>query len=125
MTGRVLVVDDEPTMRDLLETTLSEEGYEVRTAANGREALQVDAAWRPDLVVLDLMMPVMDGWAFLAERARSSAQAPVLVVSAVRGQGRPLGADVADFFAKPFDIERLLRRVSELVPDRGAEPSLS
>ena len=66
---RVLVVDDDASIRELLSTALEEDGYEVVPAVNGQDALAVCERWRPDVIVLDLMMPVMDGWTF-AKRLR-------------------------------------------------------
>ena len=64
---RVLVVDDDPTMRDFLTQALGYDGFDVRTAADGWEVLGILAAWRPLVILLDLMMPVLDGWGFRAE----------------------------------------------------------
>jgi CheY-like chemotaxis protein len=72
--GRVLVVDDDELIRDTLATALADEGYAVRVAADGRAALDSLHEWRPDLIVLDLMMPEMDGYAFrAAQRAEANA----------------------------------------------------
>ena len=66
---RVLVVDDDASIRELLSTALEDDGYEVVPAINGADALSVCERWRPDVIVLDLMMPIMDGWTF-AKRLR-------------------------------------------------------
>ena len=65
---RVLVVDDDLSIQGFLAEALADEGYGVRTAANGREALAILREWRPDLILLDLMMPEMDGWEFRGEQ---------------------------------------------------------
>ena len=80
---RVLVVDDDPDILDALSEILEVEGYDVQRARNGREALQRLEQAMPDLVLLDLMMPVMDGWAFARSRARG-ARPPIIVLSADR-----------------------------------------
>src|SRR5687767_2508159 len=85
MTGqRVLVVDDDPSLREILHTALTDEGYEAQTATDGNHALATLRIWRPDLIVLDLMMPGMSGWSFrralLADA--SLASIPVVVVTA-------------------------------------------
>jgi CheY-like chemotaxis protein len=80
----VLVVDDDPAIRAFVSELLVDEGYEVRAATNGRDALTVLASWRPDVILLDLMMPEMDGWAFLATQQRHLELVciPVIVMSA-------------------------------------------
>ena len=113
----ILVVDDDPVLRDVVSWALEGEGYGVETAANGREALDKVRRDPPDAIVLDLVMPTMDGWGFLATQRMSSAEcrAPVLAMSAVGGRylARELGA--TDFLAKPFDVDDLLRRVDSLL----------
>ncbi len=107
---RVLVIDDEPDLRALYSVNLSEAGHEVLTAANGAEGLGVVAREHPDVILVDLMMPVMDGYEFLQRLRRlpEHAHTPAVVVSAVAtgGYSRKLGA--SGFVAKPFDAEALL-----------------
>jgi CheY-like chemotaxis protein len=114
---RVLIVEDDEAIASLVRQALLDEGgYEVRRAGDGVEALEVLSGWRPDVIVLDLMMPRMDGWRFRAEQRRLAiaADVPVLVASASR---RVEGLD-EDFAAavirKPFDLDELIRRVEEL-----------
>lgn len=120
---RVLVVDDERDIRDLLAAALAEEGYAVRVACDGAQALDVAHEARPDVVLLDLMMPGMDGWAFL--RARRDiphlADVPVLVLSAVAGTGFGSGRelDVAGSFAKPFDLDTLVDAVARAADEQS------
>jgi CheY-like chemotaxis protein len=104
---RVLVVDDDADIRETLSEVLSIAGYDVTPAANGREALERLRAAPHDLVVLDLMMPVMTGWEFREEQLRdaSIAAVPVIVVSAARAP-RPLTA--AATLPKPFDLQEIL-----------------
>jgi len=108
------VVDDDPDIRELLVSVLTDDGYEAAAARDGREALATLERWPADVVVLDLMMPVMDGWTF-AERMREKWSIPIIVLSAatdlLRHGGR-LGA--ADIVPKPFDIETLLPRIARI-----------
>ena len=80
----VLIVDDDPGIRRMMSLVLAGEGYDVRTAENGRQALDLLASWRPAVILLDLMMPVMDGWTFLAAQQADPilASIPVIVMSA-------------------------------------------
>lgn len=112
--ARVLVVEDEESIGEVLVDVLGDEGYEVRRARNGREALEVLKRWMPTLIVLDLMMPVMDGWTFREEQQRQPtiANVPVIVISGAHEvdiKGRALGAVAA--IEKPFDIDNLLTTV--------------
>lgn len=105
--GQVLVVDDEPSIREALAGILEEEGYSVTTAANGQEALAMVRARRPRVILLDLMMPVMNGWE-LTERLREDPalrSIPVCVLSAYADRA-PAG--VAAVLRKPLEIEWLL-----------------
>ena len=115
---RVLVVDDDPGIQGFLAEALADEGYGVRTAANGREALAVLQEWWPDLILLDLMMPEMDGWAFRGEQRAMPgvADVPVIVLSAARdldAKTRELAP--AQVFSKPFDLEALLATIERLI----------
>jgi two-component system response regulator MprA len=108
----VLVVDDQEVIRDTLQTALDDEGFTVECAANGREALDILARWDPCVILLDLMMPVMDGWAFCEEQRRSGDRTPVVLLSAAGGldeQARVLCA--AAFIAKPFDIDHVISAI--------------
>jgi two-component system response regulator MprA len=117
--GRVLVVDDDALIRDTLATALGDEGYAVRVAGDGRAALDSLGKWRPDVIVLDLMMPVMDGPSFRAAQrsAREVAQIPVIVLSAAHEvQVRAASLDAAAVFPKPFDLVALLATIERLIP---------
>ncbi len=112
---RILVVDDDPDIRGLLVSVLSDDGYEALSAANGSEALDVLERWPADVIVLDLMMPVMDGWTFAARMREKKLRIPIVVLSAatdVKRHAQRLG--VADVIAKPFDIDTLLPRIARL-----------
>jgi two-component system KDP operon response regulator KdpE len=114
MTGnRVLVADDEPQIRRALTMALRGHGYEVEAAEDGEDALARLAAWSPDVLVLDLVMPKMDGFDVLRE-VRTWSELPIIVLSA-RGReadkvtALDLGAD--DYLTKPFGIDELLARL--------------
>src|SRR5918997_3500772 len=113
----VLVVDDDPAIRDIIGTVLEDEGYRVEHAANGQEALDKADLCRPHAVVLDVMMPVLDGWEFLAHWSRRPVEqrAPVLVVSAVGGRHAAVELGARDFLAKPLDLETLLGKLAGLL----------
>jgi len=112
---RVLVVDDDQGIRELVSTALTEEGYDVSGAADGAEALDRIAETPPDVILLDMRMPVMDGWEF-ARRYRSQPEphAPIVIVTAaldVAKDAREIGAD--GFLAKPFQIDDLVALVEQ------------
>jgi CheY-like chemotaxis protein len=116
---RILLVEDDRSLRDTLADLLADEGFEVACAANGREALERLAGSRPDLIVLDLVMPVMDGWAF-REAQRSSpslAAIPTVVLSASCPADNPsvrsLGAEAV--LTKPVGTERLIGALRRLL----------
>jgi two-component system, chemotaxis family, chemotaxis protein CheY len=122
--GRVLVVEDEDTIGQVLTETLADEGYEVRRAQNGYEALDVLRTWRPHLILLDLMMPVMDGWAFRAaqrELTGGAADVPVIVLSAAREATFRTGElGVAEALSKPFELTQIVEAVERWI---GSGPS--
>ncbi len=113
----ILVVDDDPDLRDLVRELLERAGHSVRTAAHGREALKLLFDVRPRLIVLDVTMPDMDGWATL-ERVRDVTDVPVLMLTArdaelEKVRGLKAGAD--DYVTKPFGRQELLARVEALL----------
>ena len=112
---RVLVVDDDPDIREVLFSALEDEGFEVVPAANGAEALAVIRTFQPDVILLDLMMPVMDGWQFASELRAREQEIPLVLLSAARDLGvhaRQLAA--ADVISKPFDLAELLPKVTRV-----------
>jgi DNA-binding response OmpR family regulator len=123
--GRVLVVEDDTDIADVLRRSLRNEGYEVRTSADGVDALDVAAGFVPDLVVLDLGLPRLDGIE-VCRRLREEGDVPILMLTARaetedRVTGLDSGAD--DYLAKPFERQELLARIRALLrrrPPRGA-----
>src|ERR1041385_9084046 len=121
---KVLIAEDDEAIRSFLTQGLRGEGYEVATANNGAEALEQCAAFSPDVVVLDLMMPIVDGFQFLARRGRQ-CDAPVICLSAAYHASQlPQGRGVVAFVAKPFDFRVLAQAVASAhtasqVPPRG------
>ena len=111
----VLVVDDQEAIRDTLQVALDDEGFTVETAANGQEALDILMRWKPCVILLDLMMPVMDGWAFCAEQVRTGDLTPIVLLSAAGGleeQAKALCAVAV--IAKPFDIDRVISTIQRV-----------
>lgn len=119
-TVSVLVVDDDPNIRKLILLALKRDGYTFLEAPNGREALDIMRSQRPDVVVLDLMMPVVSGWEVLREREGDEhlRQIPVIVVSANREPevANAVQAGICAFLPKPFDINALSALVRSCIP---------
>jgi len=114
----VLVVDDDPDIRELLFTALEDEGFEVVPAGNGREALAIIRTFRPDVIVLDLMMPVMDGWQFASElriRDEGAEDIPTVLLSAARDlRAHAEAMSAAEIIEKPFDLADLLPKIARV-----------
>ena len=116
---RVLVVDDDQDIRELLVSVLEDDGYQAKSAQNGREALDVLEHWKADVVVLDLMMPVMDGWTF-ADRMHEKWDIPIVVISAATDVKRHAGrVGAAGVIPKPFEIESLLPIIARASTPNG------
>jgi CheY-like chemotaxis protein len=117
----VLVVDDDPDILDAICDILDAEGYRVSRARHGQEALEQVESERPDIILLDLMMPVMDGVAFsqaLRERPAVS-DVPIVVISADGNPARAAAVGAAGYLAKPFDIDALLTQVAGITRAAG------
>jgi CheY-like chemotaxis protein len=116
----VLVVDDDPNIRRMIVAALRRDGYSFFEAPNGREALDLMRERQPDVVVLDLMMPVLSGWDVLKERQHDAAlsRIPVIVVSANRDPdvAVAVNAGICAFLPKPFDIGALSALVKSCMP---------
>jgi signal transduction histidine kinase/CheY-like chemotaxis protein len=122
----VLVIDDDPSVLDLMDRSLRRDGYEVSVAATGQAGLDLLRALRPDVVVLDVMMPGMDGWAVLAEIKNDPAiqDTPVIMATMLDSQelGFALGAD--EYLTKPIDRGRLSEALRRLCGPRDSRPLL-
>ena len=121
----ILIVEDDNSLRDLFSEALESEGYATSTASNGAEGIEVFDEINPDLVLLDLLMPKMDGWEAL-ERVRRISECPVIIVT---GQGTTediirglLEAGADDYLVKPFGIKELIVRVNAVL--RRSIPSI-
>ena len=113
MSGRVLVVDDEVEMQRALRTGLGYHDFDVRAVGSGEEAVREAAGWRPDVILLDLGLPKMDGFATL-RALRPTTRAAVIVVSVMPGEKdkvRALDAGADDYVVKPFGTEELVARI--------------
>ncbi len=127
MTGKILIVEDEPSIQNIVRTYLENAGFEVRAVADGPSALQVTREWSPDLLVLDLNLPGMDGIE-VAARLRESSEVFILMLTARseesdRVAGLRIGAD--DYLTKPFSPRELVARVEAILRrrrDRGPAP---
>ncbi len=111
--ARVAVIDDDRMVREMLELGLSREGYEVRTATDGLAALELVKIFDPELIVLDIMMPKIDGVTLLP-RLREITQAPILMLTAKGGtedKVRSLSSGADDYLVKPFVFEELIARL--------------
>jgi two-component system, OmpR family, response regulator len=114
---RVLVVEDEPSLLDAVGKTLREEGYAVDLAADGEEGLYKATAWEYDAVILDLMLPKLDGWQVL-RGIRKKKRTPVLILTArdsVDDRVRGLDGGADDYLVKPFVLGELLARLRALI----------
>ncbi|MCB9561321.1 MAG: response regulator [Kofleriaceae bacterium] len=125
--GRILVVDDETLVRDTVGSLLSDEGYLVDKASDGADAITKIAAHRPDAILLDLMMPGMNGRQFLdALRDLGHADVPVVVMTAVHGLSQDGGVrfGATDVIEKPFDLDELLNKVALAVYRSGGDQTM-
>ena len=116
--AQIVVVDDDPKITSLLRRSLAFEGYEVLTAENGAEGLQLLMKKEPNLIILDVMMPQVDGWEVCRRIREGGSTTPILMLTAKddiseRVKGLDLGAD--DYLVKPFALEELLARVRALL----------
>jgi two-component system, OmpR family, response regulator len=115
--SKILIVDDDPHIRELVKVFLKREGFEISEAADGLEALDIHAAWKADVIVVDIMMPKMNGWD-LCRQLKEDGDVPVLMLTA-KGEtsqklkGFQLGAD--DYLVKPFEPLELVARVKALL----------
>ena len=121
----ILVADDDALLRGLVEHRLTAQGYQVRTASNGSEAIEAARKHSPDLIVLDAMMPVMDGFAVLGALKADAvmSQIPVVMLTALRGQQDVVGAldqGADDYLVKPFMPDELISRISRILKTKAS-----
>jgi len=122
---RILIVDDDVDIRDLAQLVLEQAGHEVRSAENGEVALETARSFAPELILLDMRMPGIDGWAFMTKyRGTPEPHARVIVVTAARDALAWASQVRADgYLAKPFDLRELIDAVDAALPRRpGADP---
>ena len=117
MAKKILIVEDDPNISELLRMYLDKEGYTTQTAADGGEGVARFRSFQPDLILLDIMLPVMDGWGVL-RTVRQDSQVPVIMLTAKgetsdKVQGLRQGAD--DYITKPFEMKEVLARVEAVL----------
>ena len=117
MARKILVVEDDRNISDLIRMYLEKEGFEVQTVFDGGSAVETFRSWEPDIVLLDIMLPVMDGWGVL-KKIRETAKTPVIMLTAKgevsdRISGLEMGAD--DYIVKPFEMKELIARINAVL----------
>ena len=117
MARNILVVEDDRNISDLIRMYLEKEGFDVRIAGDGGKALEEFRKKEPDLILLDIMLPVMDGWAVCA-KIRETSKVPIIMLTAKsevfdRIQGLEMGAD--DYIVKPFEMKELIARINAVL----------
>ena len=123
MARKILVVEDDHNISDLIRMYLEREGFEVHSAFDGGKAVELFRAVEPDMVLLDIMLPVMDGWSVCA-KIRETSRTPIIMITAKsevfdRIQGLEMGAD--DYIVKPFEMKEVLARVHAVLRRFGEE----
>jgi CheY-like chemotaxis protein len=120
---KVLIVDDDPTILTLLETRLRAQGYEVQSAPNGLEALKKTEAWMPDIISLDMMMPVMNGYEACQKLKKNpkTSHIPVIVITAFEELGvKCLELGAFELMMKPFDMKELAALIRRALEQQDA-----
>ena len=117
MGRKILVVEDDRNIADLIRMYLEKEGFEVRNVFDGGSAVETFRAMQPDMVLLDIMLPVMDGWA-VCGKIRETSRTPIIMITAKsevfdRIQGLEMGAD--DYIVKPFEMKELIARINAVL----------
>ena len=127
MARKVLIVEDDSNIAELLHLYLEKEGFETQVAPDGGKGVELFRSFHPDLVLLDIMLPVMDGWSVL-KKIRESDKTPVIMLTAKgelsdKVQGLEGGAD--DYITKPFEMKEVLARIEAVMRRSGEEPAKS
>ena len=123
MAQKILVIEDEKNISDLLQLYLEKEGYETQAAGDGVKGIELFRSFQPDLVILDIMLPVMDGWSVL-KKIREDGKTPVIMLTA-KGEltdkvaGLEAGAD--DYMTKPFETKEVVARIHAVLRRYGLE----
>ncbi len=119
---RILVIEDEAHIADGIQLNLTLQGYGVSIARDGIDGLEQWRSWKPDLIVLDIMLPMIDGFSILKTIRREDEKIPVLILSArgdTKDKVKGLRYGVDDYLSKPFDLEEFLLRVERLIRKKG------
>lgn len=124
---RILVADDDSDIINLLEITLAPQGYEILKAGNGQDALDIALTQKPDLILLDVMMPKMDGYhvAYEVTSRLGSAAPQILMITSrdmIREKGIVLMSGALEGIQKPFDLKELSRKIKELLSQQPRKP---
>ncbi len=121
MSKKIMIVDDEPRLVSVVEAYLTQEGFDVATASNGQEALFVARESKPDLIILDVMMPEMDGFEFMRAHRREAETPIILLTAKVEEDDKVIGVELGadDFVTKPFRPRELVARVRALLRRAG------
>ena len=119
---RVLVIEDEAHIADGIRLNLSLQGYEVKVSADGIDGLSQWRSWNPDLIILDIMLPMIDGFSILKTIREEDEKIPVLILSArgdTKDKIKGLRYGVDDYLSKPFDLEEFLLRIERLLKKKN------
>jgi len=127
MRKKILVVDDDADLVELIRFNRTQAGYAIGTASNGVEAIKKARSWQPDLIVLDIMMPELDGFAVceILRRDPATAGIPIMMLTALSSElGRMAGLDsgASDFITKPFSPRLLAQKIDELLQKVSKAP---
>ena len=117
MARKILVVEDDHNISNLIQMYLEKEGFEIQAVFDGGAAVETFRSWQPDMVLLDIMLPVMDGWA-VCGKIRETSRTPIIMITAKsevfdRIQGLEMGAD--DYIVKPFEMKELIARINAVL----------
>ena len=123
MARKILVVEDDHNISNLIQMYLEKEGFEIQAVFDGGAAVETFRSWQPDMVLLDIMLPVMDGWA-VCGKIRETSRTPIIMITAKsevfdRIQGLEMGAD--DYIVKPFEMKEVLARIHAVLRRTGTE----
>jgi len=115
---RILVIEDEAHIADGIQLNLSIQGFDAKIAQDGIEGLELWRSWKPDLIILDIMLPMIDGFSILRTIRKEDEKIPVLILSArgdTKDKVKGLKYGVDDYLSKPFDLEEFLLRIVRLL----------